>query len=226
MTHTLLLKLEGVLQSWGTSSAHNKRDTGLTPTKSGVVGLLACVLGIPRDGDLSMLRDLRFGVRVDVPGKKMTDYHTAEYIISSGANAGKTKLNISHRDYLQDACFLVGLESENKQLLEEIAYATKHPVWAPFLGRKSCPPSSPLFVGIRDTALYDALYEESWQASVWKKELAEASAKPKVLRILTEDPAANTVVKDEPVTFSFDRREYTYRGICSMPPKIVKFNAN
>ena len=46
--HTLLLRLEGPLQSWGTSSRFPQRDTGFEPSKSGVIGLLCAALGKPR----------------------------------------------------------------------------------------------------------------------------------------------------------------------------------
>jgi hypothetical protein len=46
------------------------------PTKSGVVGLLAAARGLARTDPLSELTDLRLGVRVDVPGVPLRDYHT------------------------------------------------------------------------------------------------------------------------------------------------------
>ena len=42
---TLLLRLAGPMQSWGTASKFRERDTGREPSKSGVVGLLAAALG-------------------------------------------------------------------------------------------------------------------------------------------------------------------------------------
>ncbi len=44
---------------------------------------------------------------------------------------------VSYRDYLADAIFTVGLESQDKYLLEEIAEAVCNPTWALFLGRKA-----------------------------------------------------------------------------------------
>ncbi|WP_328965794.1 CRISPR-associated protein Cas5 [Streptomyces virginiae] len=43
----MLLRLTGPLQSWGTHSHFNERDTAAFPTLSGVLGLLACALGRP-----------------------------------------------------------------------------------------------------------------------------------------------------------------------------------
>ncbi|MEU6680987.1 type I-E CRISPR-associated protein Cas5/CasD [Streptomyces sp. NPDC046925] len=86
MTHTLLLRLEGILQAWGTHSRFADRDSASHPTKSGVIGLLAAADGHDRDEHrtadddflpLSTLANLRFGVRADRPGTLVRDFHTA-----------------------------------------------------------------------------------------------------------------------------------------------------
>ena len=84
---TLLLRLAGPLQSWGISSRYASRDTGSEPSKSGVVGILAAALGLPRETDLSYvalpdvpapfdLTRLRMGVRVDNEGVPGYDFQT------------------------------------------------------------------------------------------------------------------------------------------------------
>ncbi|EPH41022.1 type I-E CRISPR-associated protein Cas5/CasD [Streptomyces aurantiacus] len=85
MTHTLLLRLEGLLQAWGTRSRFSDRDTATHPTKSGVIGLLAAADGHDRNDHpthpdtlpLTTLAHLRFGVRADRPGHPVHDFHTA-----------------------------------------------------------------------------------------------------------------------------------------------------
>ena len=74
---TLLLRLAGPLQSWGTSSRWTERDTGYEPSKSGVIGILAAALGLPRSSDLSSLAALRMGVRVDQEGVPGYDFQSA-----------------------------------------------------------------------------------------------------------------------------------------------------
>jgi CRISPR system Cascade subunit CasD len=51
MANTLFLRLEGPLQSWGERARWDVRDTAPEPTKSGVIGLLACALGLSADED-------------------------------------------------------------------------------------------------------------------------------------------------------------------------------
>ena len=41
---TLLLRLAGPMQSWGTDSKFDERRTGREPSKSGVIGLVAAAL--------------------------------------------------------------------------------------------------------------------------------------------------------------------------------------
>ncbi|NLE97041.1 MAG: type I-E CRISPR-associated protein Cas5/CasD, partial [Propionibacterium sp.] len=74
----LLLRLAGPMQSWGDSSRFTTRSTRREPTKSGVLGLLAAALGRPRTAEIADLAGLRFGVRVDQPGKVMVDFQTAQ----------------------------------------------------------------------------------------------------------------------------------------------------
>jgi CRISPR system Cascade subunit CasD len=59
---TLLLRLVGPMQSWGTTSRFDQRDTGKEPSKSGVIGLVAAALGIDRENwtDLEPLTHRRW----------------------------------------------------------------------------------------------------------------------------------------------------------------------
>ena len=74
---------------------------------------------------------------------------------------------MTHRYYLADAIFLAGLESEDEALLQQIADALRHPVYPLFLGRRSCPPTLPLCLGIRQNTLEEALQAEP----CWRKAL-------------------------------------------------------
>jgi CRISPR system Cascade subunit CasD len=155
---TLLLRLAGPMQSWGTQSRFSIRDTGMEPSKSGVVGVLCAALGKPRiepvDGfpTLAELASLRMGVRVDRPGTLRMDYHTAggthrvgESYGVAHADGSRPSAVTSRRYYLADADFLVGLEG-NAGLLRLLDTALARPRWPVFLGRKSFLPSPPICV--------------------------------------------------------------------------------
>lgn len=149
----LLIRLEGALQSWGEWAKWDERDSGLMPTKSGVIGLIACCAGLKR-GDpfiAELHRKLVFAVRGDRPGTIMTDFHTVHSNTMRTADGTiQDRTIVSHRQYLMDSAFLAAIgvrNQEDEPLLDRCGEALKHPVWVPFLGRKSCVPSAPLFCG-------------------------------------------------------------------------------
>ena len=155
-TATLLLRLAGPMQSWGTQSRFLVRDAGSEPSKSGVIGLVCAALGRPRTAPVDDLAGLRFGVRIDHPGTIRRDYHTAggtAYHRSSPNRQdglgiwhdGKveTQTVISNRYALHDASFLAGFEGP-LGLLRKIDDALASPVWATYLGRKAFVPSVPI----------------------------------------------------------------------------------
>jgi CRISPR system Cascade subunit CasD len=63
------------MQSWGSDSNFEFRRTNREPTKSGVIGMIAASMGRRRDESLDDLASLRFGVRVDQPGRVERDFH-------------------------------------------------------------------------------------------------------------------------------------------------------
>ena len=48
----LILRLEGALQSWGENAKWDFRDSSSMPTKSGIVGLLGCAMGLERNSEV------------------------------------------------------------------------------------------------------------------------------------------------------------------------------
>ncbi|MBN9494866.1 type I-E CRISPR-associated protein Cas5/CasD, partial [bacterium] len=147
---TLLLRLCGPMQSWGTQSRFSERDTDREPSKSAVVGLLCAALGLPRDQPVDDLAALAMGVRVDAEGHIERDYHTAGGGpgggIARASGARSENAVLSNRYYLADADFLVGLESANGAILERLQDAVRNPHWQIFLGRKSFVPSVPVYL--------------------------------------------------------------------------------
>ncbi len=137
----LALLLAGPLQAWGSSARFARRTTENAPTKSGVLGLLAAAQGRDRTADLSDLAELRFGVRVDQEGVRIRDYQTAHHADTEDA------MPVSHRFYLADAVFVAAVEGDD-DLIGELHRAVRRPVFLPYLGRRSCPPSRPVDIGV------------------------------------------------------------------------------
>jgi len=173
MANTLFLRLESPLQSWGEDSQWSERRTAPEPTKSGIVGLLACALGWNDD---ERIRDLslriRVGVRCDAPGTPapLKDYHTVgggydtpQLLNAKGElklSGGKPHTEPTWRYYLCDASFLVAVQSDDPQLIAELAEAIKNPHWPIFLGRKSCVPTRPPFDGVDAHPSLEAALEQ------------------------------------------------------------------
>ncbi len=193
---TLLLRLAAPLQSWGSNSKFETRTTEKMPTKSGVVGLLASAMGWDRKADLTQLTNLKFGVRADREGEPMTDFHIAR------TKNGKDSY-VTYRHYLADAVFLAGVEGA-EETIKELENALQNPGFPLFLGRRSCPPTMPIIVGVRQEPLEKALREEP--------PICENSEKIMRVQIETED--LNTgMVQDVPISFDLENRIYGYRKI-------------
>lgn len=146
-TSLLVLRLEGALQSWGEDAKWDTRGSASMPTKSGIVGLLACALGLERDDpEIAALSDhISVTVRADRMGQKAEDYHTVTgnpLRNAEGKSRGDNTF-VSKRTYLQDASFLVVIATE-PMWHDRILAALQKPKWAVCLGRKSCIPSRPV----------------------------------------------------------------------------------
>jgi CRISPR system Cascade subunit CasD len=221
---TLLLRLAAPLQSWGASGKFNRRGTESAPTKSGVVGLCAAALGKRRDEDIRELAELKFGVRVDQPGQLLADYHIARTEAACKADAGQQAKNagtfLSTRYYLADAVFLAGLEGD-AGLLHEIDAALRNPVFPLFLGRRACPPTLPLSLGVKsDVSLAEALalHNQPWLASSWwrRKQARINHGRQIFLETALDDAMGDGAVfslHDTPVTFDQQRRIHAYRAV-------------
>lgn len=227
----LLLRLAGPLQSWGYRSRFSDRDTGLEPTKSGVIGLLCCALGRDRSESPADLAALPMHVRVDRPGRLLRDFHTAgggvfrgsrEYFAPTSSGKPRKDPVVTERYYLQDASFLVALEGAPEKLAE-LAKALQDPHWPLCLGRRSCPPAEPVFVGLAETdgkpALLDAplRLHRRHLPPAQRNGAGPSGGKPLSLRLVLECPKGDTsgeARRDVPVAWP-DRltREYTVRFV-------------
>lgn len=216
---TLLLRLVGPMQSWGTTSRFDQRDTGKEPSKSGVIGLLATALGIDRENwiDLEPLARLSMGVRHDRPGAPKRDYQTAgcaatDTIIKADGTQAKDGGVVSDRFYLADAAFLVGLECDERSFLELAYAALRDPVWPLALGRKSYVPSESIWIenGVQDVPLRDALARWPWIASQRRwEELPE-----KLLVSFESEDRSGVLKMDQPLS-SFAERRFGARFVRS-----------
>ncbi|MFH0800036.1 MAG: type I-E CRISPR-associated protein Cas5/CasD [Pseudomonadota bacterium] len=226
---TLLLRLAGPMQSWGTTSRFAQRDTGKEPSKSGVVGLLAAALGIDRENwaYLEPLTRLSMGVRHDRPGVPKRDYQTAgcaatDTIIKADGTQAKDGGVVSDRFYIADAAFLVGLECDDRSFLEQIHAALRDPVWPLALGRKSYVPSESIWLehGVQDVPLRDALTRWPWITSQRRwEELPE-----KLLVSFESEDGSGVLKMDQPLSSFAERRfgaRFVRSGWIPFPQEVI-----
>ncbi|MFD7066322.1 type I-E CRISPR-associated protein Cas5/CasD [Streptomyces sp. NPDC059913] len=271
-SHVLLVRLAGPLQSWGIVGRFARRDTHSRPTKSGVIGLCAAALGLPREKPLGELAEVRFGVRADRPGTSLRDYHTVgggryplrprdlitdhqraaratagpmpvppsddsskpgpfgraelqawygspKYITADPTSgslvSGEVRRHsmITERWYLSDAAFLVGLEHQDRTLLERIAHALEHPKRLLWLGRKACPPSGDLAVGIAPGRLQEVFETHALLPDAVSHGAEQSAAAPRPWAWIESPrpiPGAGSL-SDQPVHFGADGGSYSLR---------------
>nr|WP_202524289.1 type I-E CRISPR-associated protein Cas5/CasD [Kitasatospora sp. SID7827] len=223
----MLLHLAGPLQSWGERSKFNERDTAPFPTRSGVIGLLACALGRRRGEDIDDLARLSLTVRADRPGVLLRDLHTvggglpARHTVTTAEGKKRPAAAatlLSHRYYLADAVFTAALTGP-ADTLRTCAAALREPFWPPYLGRRSCPPEGPLLLGE-----FDDIHRRLVELPLARTRRGTADTVPVVFHgdrplgglapAETGAPDGNEAagqVNDQPLTFHPQRRAHQSR---------------
>ncbi|WP_025273591.1 type I-E CRISPR-associated protein Cas5/CasD [Haloglycomyces albus] len=215
---SLYMCLAGPLQAWGGSSQYSWRETQMEPTKSGIVGLLAAAEGRTRDAAIDDLTELRMGVRIDHSGRLLRDFHTVSDYRSRPLPSAKVKKNgkqepktgkdklaplVTRRFYLQDAVFVVVVTGKS-DTIEGVARGLQRPAFPLALGRRSCPPSRPIFlekqIGEDTSDLRKLLADVPWQVTARRHR--ENAGSQVTLPITYDDPTGAETLGDVPVTFN------------------------
>lgn len=159
---TILLKLSGPMQAFGTSSNFETRYTDYYPSKSAIVGMLAASLGYRRDDcRIEKINEIDFAVRVDQKPNLIRDYQIAQKYKTNGT---LTRNYVTNRYYLEDGIFIVAIGARD-ELIEELYEALNRPYFQIFMGRRSCPPPADFILNLVEEEPIEALRKLSWQAS-------------------------------------------------------------
>lgn len=192
---TLVLHIEGPMQSWGTHSRFTERDTAREPTKSGIIGLICAAMGRERDKPLDDLVKMKFAVRVEKEGMLEEDFQTVLDVPK--ASKGTPDTVISKRYFLSDARFLVFLEGDTATL-RKINDALSNPKWPLFLGRKAFVPTRPI---VTNESLKDGTIDSLIKVMPWTS--FDGETKPDTLRTVVECPIGEgEPLNDVPINFS------------------------
>ena len=224
MTPYLLLRLEAPLQSWGLHGRFSSKDTYRSPTKSGVIGLIANAMGRDRTEPIDDLAQCTVSIRVDREPRIEMDFQTA----GSGSGEpllalhGREKIGyfapqsqrdsakaanpiIMRRHYLADGSFVVALGGP-PDTLTAAATAIQAPARPLYLGRRGFVPTRPIFEGIieADEPL-DALRQAPQHAT---------EETPRLRCVLEAEPQeADDAIPDLPTSFAPGRRAYRLRHV-------------
>jgi CRISPR system Cascade subunit CasD len=167
-------------------------------------------MGIDRDNwkDIEPLTRLSMGVRHDRSGVLKRDYQTAgcartDTIIKAGGSQASEGV-VSYRSFLADAAFLVGMEGQDRQLLEKAHASLRNPFWALSLGRKSYMPSDPLWIegGVQDRPLLEVLLQWPWIGTLRRDE----ELPTKLLLSVDSVDGSGTLRMDQPLSGFAERR--------------------
>ncbi len=209
----LLLRLAGPMQSWGTDSKLQDRGSGEYPSKSGVIGLIAAAQGRSREDSIDDLAKLPFGVAVCRRGEIISDKpQTAIRGSLDYKGAKPADRYCFEKKYISDAIFFCGLECDLK-IAEAIKYDLNHPAFPLFLGRRSCPVTQPLVVGIEDGTLREVLIaavRNDWARNDWRR-IPKNSDSP----YLYLESDTGDFIRDIPISFSQKNRRFAGRR-CSL----------
>lgn len=234
MSKTLLLWFEAPLQSWGYNSKFFIRDTLDFPTKSSVLGILFCAMGLKGEQSdaLSKFANLKqtvYSFKFYKNNKTLNTPILVDYqVIGNGYNKNNpwektfipkatgnqdssTASKIIHKKYIQDGKFAVLMEIPD-DMVDLISKSLKSPMYPIYLGRKNCIPTDFVFQGIfnnqddADKYLDDTIIpKKNNEKSVNTKETWELKKEFKVIDGESNDGDIITI-PDIPLSFGMSKQ--------------------
>ncbi len=223
---TLLLWLAGPLQSWGTVSNGKPVGTLEFPTRSGVLGMLACAAG--KGGEqrewLARMSTCRQDVKGYAPvvdgriavAPLLRDFQTMGFGWDAGVPwqdmhiprdaRGRRAPKATTCEYVQDMAFACAVEMPDEESARFFFGSLARPVWTVSLGKKCCAPSDFIPMGVYSSR------EEAFAASD-----ARAAERGRACSIEAYDgilPGGDEtiVLNDVPLTFGL-RRSFRTRSV-------------
>jgi len=173
MSRYLVFQLYAPLVSWGEAAIGEVRHTAAIPSRSALLGLMAAALGIKREDEQCLLvfnQHYHIAIRPLSSNEQwLRDYHTVQVPKENRKRRYYTRRDeltqapeevgtmITSREYRCDAYYHVAVQEtpDAPFSLEALAQALTHPVFALYLGRKSCPLALPLAPVILNGTLGD-----------------------------------------------------------------------
>lgn len=212
------------------------------PTKGAIIGLLAAAQGRRRVDPIEDLAQLKFGVRIDEPGRLLRDYHTVSdlhgramlkaEVDSKGYQRRTSPAKYTHvtvRYYLQDAVFVAAIEGSGA-MLAGLREAVLHPAFPLALGRRACVPTHPIVLDptpLHSVAAPGALWsgdlltvlaDVPWQVTPWsqahRRKLSDGRSLAEMeLSVIVDAVDGPDMAIDVPSSFNPRNREFLSRPV-------------
>ena len=153
MSDLFFLHLRGPIMSFADTGYGQIRESGTFPTRANVIGILAAAMGVERGGE--ELLDLHRRIRVHIGrierGSRVVDYQTVltagydDYDPARLRREGMPESNptLTWRSFHLGAHYIACIETDLETAKASRA-ALADPVYAGYLGRRSCVPTTPL----------------------------------------------------------------------------------
>ena len=157
----LMIRLYGMMASWGEIAVGVNRHTANHPSKSAITGLFGAALGVERDDkdvQQALARDYSLAVEQVSTGGCLNDFHTAQVPRAKDKFRYRTRRDeiiigrdrletiVTNREYRTGTVSIVAIAANDDPVwsLEELREALLTPEYHLYLGRKSCPLGAPL----------------------------------------------------------------------------------
>ena len=158
MRDHLTFLLSAPLASFGSYAGHARRGSESVPMRSAVLGMIGAAIGIDREDTefQEKLRTYSVAVQSFQRSTALRDYHTVQTVPTAKSKRPNTRSQafkraghdvntiITHRDYRCDVLIGVALWGSGWWTLGDLAAYLKQPKFQLYVGRKSCPLTSPL----------------------------------------------------------------------------------
>ena len=135
------LTLSAPIAAYGIGTRVQHRLTQDAPTRSAVLGLLRCALGVPRFQPCPELDALTITVDSATHADTVRDFQTVRNAVDYNNSPGRNIITTRH--YLLEAGATVTIDGP-PDTLERITEALRRPHWQLYLGRRSCVPDRPI----------------------------------------------------------------------------------
>ena len=137
----LTLTFSAPIAAYSTAPRLQHRLTDDRPSRTAILGLLRCAMGIPRDVPSPDLDALTITVQDASYAERSRDFHTIRNAITYDGSPGRNAITTRH--YLTESCATVNIQGP-APILNRIQAALAKPYWQLYLGRRSCVPDRPV----------------------------------------------------------------------------------